>query len=119
MGGMTRARPGANATEGSRSSRSAATAATAATLVAGRRKRLQEKGGGRRRGGERRPRARSGPGGGGRLRPYGEHICKVPPYATTRVGFPTTGGVSATGTRCSVSSIELQHMPMGLRRVYR
>src|SRR6266704_1312503 len=75
-----------------------------------------EKGGGRRRGGERRPRARSGPGGGGRLRPYRKLNRKVPPYATTSVGFPTAGGVSATGTRCSVSPIELQHMRMGLRR---
>src|SRR5579859_3135961 len=62
-----------------------------------------KKGGGRRRGGERRPRARSGPGGGGRLRPYSELIHKVPPYATTRGGFPATDGESATGTRCSVS----------------
>ena len=81
--------------------------------------RSRRKGGGRRRGGERRPRARSGPGGGGRLRPYRKLIRKVPSYATTSSGFPATGGVSATGTRCSVSPIELQHMRKGLRRVYR
>ena len=58
------------------------------------------------------------PWGGGRLRPIDKLIRKVPPYATTSVGFATAGGVSATGTRCSVSPIELQHMSMGLGRVY-
>jgi hypothetical protein len=100
---------------GNRSSRNAA---TTATLVA-RHGNVPRKGGGRRRGGERRPRARSGPGGGGRLRPYRKLIRKVPSYATTGTGFPAAGGVSATGARCSVSPKELQHMRKGLRRASR
>jgi hypothetical protein len=63
-------------------------------------------GGGRRRGGERRPRARFGPGGGGRLRPIRKDSCKVPPYATTSVGFATTSCESATGSRCSVTQTD-------------
>jgi hypothetical protein len=46
----------------------------------------------------------------------GKLIRKVLPYATTSVVFATTGGESATGTRCGVSPIELQHMRQGLRR---
>jgi hypothetical protein len=76
------------------------------------------KGGGPRRGGERGPRARSGPGGGGRLRPYRKAYPHGTWYATTGVRFDT-GGVSPQVPSCSVSPIELQHMPQGLRRVYR
>ena len=32
--------------------------------------------------------------------------CKVPPYATTSVGFATTSCESATGTRCSVTQTD-------------
>src|SRR5690242_21601400 len=32
--------------------------------------------------------------------------CKVPPYATTSVGFATTSCESATGTRCSVTQVD-------------
>jgi len=96
----------------------AATAATAATLVAGRGKRLQK----RRRappGGRAAPARTVRPWGGRPVPSFRKLIRKVPSYATTSSGFPPTGGVSATGTRCSVSPIELQHMRKGLRRAYR
>ena len=98
--------------------RNVATTATAATLVAGRGKRLQK----RRRappGGRAAPARTVRPWGGRPAPSFRKLIRKVPSYATTSSGFPTTGGVSATGTRCSVSPIELQHMPKGLRRAYR
>jgi hypothetical protein len=60
----------------------------------------------------------SGPGGGGRRRPMGQLNLKMPPYATTCVVFATP---VAYPPRAHVAAqpIELQHTPMGLRRVYR
>jgi hypothetical protein len=102
--------------KGNRHSRNGATAATAATLVAGSRKRSEKKEAGT-AGGESGARAH-GPALGGEAGSVliGKLIRKVPSYATTSTGFPATGGVSATGTRCSVSPIELKHMGQGLRR---
>ena len=59
------------------------------------------------------------PWGGRPASSYRKLICKVPPYATTCARFTTTSGRSATGTRCSVSPIELEHMPKGLRSAFR
>src|SRR5690242_9379662 len=81
--------------------RNVATTATAATLVAGRGKRLQK----RRRappGGRAAPARTVRPWGGRPAPSFRKLIRKVPSYATTSSGFPTTGGVSATGARCSV-----------------
>ena len=75
-----------------------------------------QKGGGRHRGGEWRPRARSGPGGGGRLRPINKLTCKVPPYATTSIGFATTGVYPPQVPVAASAQSELQHTPEGLSR---
>src|SRR5690242_11457923 len=104
---------------GNGNSRNLATAATAATLVAGRRKRLPEKEAGT-AGGESGARAH-GPALGGEAGSVliGSLSAKCPRMRPPVPDFPATGGVSATGTRCSVSPIELQHIRKGLRRVYR
>lgn len=84
-----------------RNATNAATTATAATLVAGTGNDWR-KGGGRRRGGERRPRARSGPGGGGRLRPFVSLSAKCPrmrppvPVSLLLVAYPPQVPVAAS-----------------------
>jgi hypothetical protein len=83
--------------------RNEATAATAATLVAGRKKRLQKKEAGT-AGGESGARAH-GPALGGEAGSVliGSLSAKCPRMRPPVPDFPATGGVSATGTRCSVS----------------
>ena len=60
----------------------------------------------------------SGPGGGGRRRPMGQLNRKMPPYATTCVVFATPVAFLPRA-HVAAQPIELQHMPKGLRRVYR
>ena len=74
--------------------------------------------GGRRRGGERRPRARSGPGGEAGSVLIGKLICKVPCTRPQMSFFPTLWRIRHRFTS-QRQPIELEHMPMGLRRVYR
>ena len=71
------------------------------------------------RSGSRRWQRRRAPPGGRAARAHGSALggeansvlsdkdsCKVPPYATTSVGFATTSCESATGTRCSVTQTD-------------
>src|SRR5580658_1501696 len=66
----------------------------------------REKGGGPRRGGERGPRARSGPGGGGRLRPYIKAYSRRAPESTT--GRP----------QCSFQPKKLKHIRSAREQCY-